>query len=128
LIGGTLLFWLLTAFPVRWLGGGDAALIYSATAVAVCLAPAVLTFLWMELATFSPEQKLVAGLGGTGLRIAFVLGALFLLGRYVPYYRQHEGFWIWVLVVYMVTLILEITLLASAPPQLAQRARESTSN
>lgn len=115
LIGGTLAFWLLTAFPVRWLGGGDAALVYSATAVALCLIPAIITMAWMELAAFGPEQKLTAGLGGTGLRMAFVLGATFLLQRTFPYYRDQDSFWIWVLVIYLFTLALEITLLVAKP-------------
>jgi len=116
LIGGTLTFWLFTAFPARWLGGGDHALVYSATAVALCLVPAILTMVWIELAAFGPEQKMTAALGGTGLRMAFVLGGALLLQHSVPYFREQDGFLLWILVIYLVTLTLEIALLVAGQP------------
>ena len=50
LVGGSLAFWLLAALPFRMLAAdparGDAAVVYSGTAVAVCLLPAALTLVW----------------------------------------------------------------------------------
>jgi hypothetical protein len=113
-------FWLLAGLPARLLGGGDAALTYSGTALLVCLVPAVLTLAWAGRALRgAPDQQLVAILGGTGLRLFFVLGVAWLLYSWVPHYREREGFWVWLLVAYLFTLAVELALL------LAGRAHES---
>src|SRR5437588_221513 len=79
-------FWLLLALPARRLGGGDAAVVYSGTALALCLVPAVVTLLWAGWALDkSPEQQLTLVLGGTGMRLFVVLGSAWALFASVPY-------------------------------------------
>ena len=112
LLVGSATFWLLVALPARMLGGGNAAVLYSGTALLLCLLPMAATLVWTEYALRqSPEQQLVAVLGGTGVRMAVVLGGAWLLFASVPFYREHAGFWIWVLVCYLFTLALEIVLM-----------------
>jgi hypothetical protein len=117
LIVGSLALWLLLALPARMLGGGDAALIFSGTAFLLCLAPAVGTLVWASYGLEKhPEQQLTIILGGTGLRMFFVLGVALLISRVVPYYQEQISFWIWVLVLYMSTLALEMGLLLGIRP------------
>jgi hypothetical protein len=105
-------FWVLTAIPAKHLGGGDLALVYSGVAMLLCLVPGVLTLLWAGYVERSqPEQMLVMALGSTGVRMFGVLLAGFLLFRTVPLFREQEGFLIWLLVFYLFTLALEMTLL-----------------
>jgi hypothetical protein len=112
LVGGSLLFWLLVAIPARYLGGGDAAVVYSLSAVAICLIPTVGTLYWGTRTVDGPaEQQLALVMGGTGVRMFFVLLAGLALYKLVPYYEAHEGFWIWLLVFYLFTLGLEMFLL-----------------
>src|SRR4051794_29235589 len=121
LIGSSLLFWLLTSLPFRMLAGdrdaGDAAVVYAGTAVLLCLIPTSLTLLWSSYALKqAPEQQLTAVLGGTGLRIFGVLLMGFALYRWVPYFQKYPGFWPWLLVSYLVTLALEMTILLAGRP------------
>ena len=117
LFGGCAAFWLLVALPARHLGGGDAAVAYSGTALALCLVPGVVTLLWAGWALDkSPEQQLTLVLGGTGMRLFVVLGAAWVLFATVPYYREHNGFWAWLLVFYLFTLALEMALLLAGRP------------
>jgi hypothetical protein len=60
-------------------------------------------------------------LGGTGLRLFFVLGAGLVLTGAVPYF-QLQSFWVWVLVFYLFTLALEM-LLAIRSLTLLERRR-----
>jgi hypothetical protein len=110
LTAGGLIFWLLIFYPARLLGG-DTAVIYSAVAGVVCLVPAGATLLWGRWAFQSaPEQQLLAVLGGTGVRMVLVIGvgiALFLLSEYF----HQPSFLVWLIVFYLVTLALEISLL-----------------
>ena len=121
LVSGSLLFWLLASLPFRMLAddrdAGDAAVVYAGAAVLLCLLPTSLTLLWSSYALKqAPEQQLTAVLGGTGLRIFGVLLAGFALLRWVPYFREYPGFLIWLLVSYLVTLALEMTLLLAGRP------------
>ena len=126
LVSGSLLFWLLASLPFRMLAddrdAGDAAVVYAGAAVLLCLLPTSLTLLWSSYALKqAPEQQLTAVLGGTGLRIFGVLLAGFALLRWVPYFREYPGFLIWLLVSYLVTLALEITLLLMGRPATAPK-------
>jgi len=121
LVSGSLLFWLLASLPFRMLAddrdAGDAAVVYAGTAVLLCLVPTSLTLLWSSHALKqAPEQQLTAVLGGTGLRIFGVLLAGFALFQWVPYFREYAGFLTWLLVSYLVTLALEMTLLLAGRP------------
>jgi hypothetical protein len=117
LVSGSLAFWVLVGIPARLLGGGDAALVYSGTALLLCLVPAAVTLAWAGQALKGTvDQQLALVLGGTGLRMFTVLGAAWVLYEWVPYYRLSAGFWVWVLVSYLFTLALELTLLLAGRP------------
>lgn len=118
LLGGCAAFCLLVGLPARHLGGGDAAVVFIATGLALCLVPACLTLLWGERALRqSADQQLVLVLGGTGVRMAFVLLAGWTLFQYVPYYQQQSRFLIWLAVCYLFTLALDMTLLLAGRPE-----------
>ena len=121
LVGGSLMFWLLASLPFRILAedraAGDAAVVYAGSAVLLCLIPTTLTLLWSSCALKqAPEQQLTAVLGGTGIRIFVVLLAGFALFQWVPYFREYPGFWTWLLVSYLITLALEMTILLAGRP------------
>ncbi|HEV3120165.1 MAG TPA: hypothetical protein VGY58_24100 [Gemmataceae bacterium] len=109
LVAGVAGSWLLVFYPARLLWG-DKAPVLAAVAGLLCLIPALVTLVWSRWALRStPEQQLLAVMGGTGLRMIFAAGAgiaMFLLSDYF-----HEpGFLIWVVVFYLVTLALEVSL------------------
>ena len=125
LIGCTLLLWAAAAYPA-WLLGGEQALAYSAVAVALCLMPTALTLLWAEWSSRqSPEQQLIIILGGTGVRLGFVLGVGLLLYTLSPYFQQ-QTFWLCLLVFYLFTLALEMVLVVKGRAE-AEHRQESTS-
>jgi hypothetical protein len=110
LVGGAIAIWLLLLYPAYRLGG-EAAILFSTVALLLCLAPTVLTFLWTRWATAqSPEQQMVAVLGGMGVRMGLVLAVGLALYRWSPSF-SHDRFLFWLLVFYLLTLALEITLL-----------------
>ena len=112
LIGGSLAFWLLVALPARAMWG-DSAIVYSATALALCLVPAVLTLAWATWATTQPgDKQLTMLLGGTGLRLFGVAFGAFALVQWIPYFRKYEtpGFLTYLAIFYVFTLILETIL------------------
>ena len=89
----------------------ETALGHSVTALLLCLVPACLTMLWVGWGpNKTPDQQVVAVLGGTGVRMFAVLGVCLLLTETVPYF-QRPGFLIWVLLFYLFTLALEMVLL-----------------
>jgi hypothetical protein len=110
LIGATVAFWLVLVYPAVGLWG-ESALSFSAVAGLICFFPAAVTMIWSEKALQGrPEHQLLAVMGGMGVRMAFVVSAgmaLFLLHPDFHYQR----FLIWVVVFYLVTLALEITIL-----------------
>jgi hypothetical protein len=111
LIGLSLALWVVVAVPSRWLWG-DAAAVYSGVALLLCLAPTALTLVWSDWAfRQSAVQQLVVVLGGTGVRMAFVLAAAWALVTWVPYFQLQPGFWAWVLGAYLATLALETVLM-----------------
>jgi hypothetical protein len=117
LAAGGVLFWAATALPVWLLGGGDLVLLHSGTAGLLCLLPALLTLAWAEWTSRKdPRQVPLVILGGTCVRLFGVLIAGFLLLQTVPLYREQDGFLIWLLVFYLFTLALEMTLLLKARP------------
>jgi hypothetical protein len=112
---GGLAFWVVVALPARALADSseqaEQAVAFSGVAVLLCLVPAALTLLWAAWALKqSPEQQLVAVMGGTGVRLFVVLLAAWVLTRTAPYFREH-GFWLWLAAAYCATLALEIALL-----------------
>jgi hypothetical protein len=106
----SLLTWAALAIPARYLWG-EAALLLSAVALALCLLPTTATLAWGLAARHpTPEQQLLLVLGGTGIRMAVVLGVGLMLYLTVDFFRQ-TAFWLWLLVFYLLTLALEIALL-----------------
>ena len=117
LVGGALTFWLLVGLPAHAFGGGDKALVFSGTAVLLCLPPMILSLLWAEHALKKdPQQQIVMVAGGTGLRIFFVLAGGMVLYLCVPYFQNEIAFWIWVMIVYPVTLALDVALIVLGRP------------
>lgn len=109
---GTLAVWAVIAYPARRFGG-EQALLDTLTAMLLCLAPASLTLAWADRALRGkPEEQLLFMLGGTGIRMIFVLGAGLLLYYSVEPF-QHPGFWLWVLLFYLMTLAGELVLMLS---------------
>jgi hypothetical protein len=113
LLAGTIAFWIIAAGFVYFLGEEETqqqTLVYSAVAAGLCLVPMAATLLWVSWgAQQSPDQQMVAVLGGTGVRMFAVLGVGLLLTNVSPYFRQ-GGFWFWVLAFYLLTLTLEMVI------------------
>lgn len=111
LLGGSLLFWLALVIPAQLLWGNKALVMQSLLALVLCLVPTTVTLLWGQWATRqAPELQLAVVLGGTLLRMVFVLAAGLIVYFRVPSF-QETAFWVWVLVFYLFTLALETTLL-----------------
>jgi threonine/homoserine/homoserine lactone efflux protein len=117
LVGGSAAFWLLVGLPARHLGGGDSAVVFLGTALLLSLVPGVVTLLWGEWAlNQSADKQLILVLGGTGVRMAFVLLAGWILFLWVPYYQRQNSFLVWLIVGYLFTLALDVTLLLAGRP------------
>jgi hypothetical protein len=115
LIGGTLAAWLAVLLPARLLGG-DQAVIFSLTAAVLCLAPATATLIWACLTWGrSPSQQFKIMVGGTGLRVCFVMATGLLIYQFVLYFHQ-VAFWVWIPVFYLITLGLETALVRGLKP------------
>ena len=109
----SLAFWALAAglAYLVWEEQRDVLLPHSGVAFLLCLVPAVATMLWSHWGLDqSPDQQLVSILGGTGVRMFFVLGAGLFLTSQVAFF-QDRGFWMWLLVFYLFILTLEMLLL-----------------
>jgi hypothetical protein len=105
----TITAWAFAAYPAQVLGG-DTALVYSATAAALCILPTTATILWATWAyRQAPDQQVIMILGGTGMRMGVVLGVGLLLNTMVPYFSG-QGFWVWLLIFYLLTLAVEVLL------------------
>jgi hypothetical protein len=112
LLAGGFVCWLVISYPARMVWG-DTAVVFSAVAGLLCLVPAGATLIWCQRAfQGAPEQQLLAVLGGTGVRMAFVTGAAVALFLLVDYFHQ-PSFLIWVVVFYLLALTLEMSLLLS---------------
>lgn len=118
LFAGCAAFWVLTALPARWLGGGDAAVVDCGTAMLLCLVPATLTLAWASWALSQDgQQQLLVVVGGGGVRMFFVLAAGLLLTQLVPFYQERfVAFLLWLGAAYLFTLALEIGLILAGRP------------
>jgi hypothetical protein len=116
-IGGCITLWVVLAIPARRIWG-DTAAVHAGVALLLCLVPTTLTLLWSAWARGrSPEQQLIATLGGTGVRLFMVMTAALVLYQFVPFFREQAGFWAWLLVFYLFTLAFEVVLLVTAPAE-----------
>jgi len=117
LLVGSAAFWVLTAIPAKHLGGGDLALVYSGAAMGLCVVPAALTLLWASFGLRGhTHEQLTTLMGATGVRLFGVALAGYVLFLQVPIFREQDGFLIWLVVCYMFTLALEMTLLLTGRP------------
>ena len=114
LVGGTALFWLLVVVPARFLWG-DSAVLFSGVAALLCLIPTALTLVWSQRSFRGlPEHQLLAVMGGTGLRMVFVIAVGMALFFSLPAF-YYIRFWLWVIAFYLVTLTLEMGILVYGP-------------
>jgi hypothetical protein len=113
LIGGSLAFWAVVAYPA-YLVWGEPAVVFSAVAALLCLVPTTVTLIWCHKALRggSPEQQLLAVMGGMAVRLVVVIGAGLALYFAAPYFHR-RSFWLWVIVFYLVTLSVEIGLIVA---------------
>jgi hypothetical protein len=109
LIGVPTLLWVALIGPA-YLVWGEAALVQSAVALGLCLVPAVATLLLVQRFGRAHEDRLMIGLGGSGIRMAVVLGIGFLLFRTAPE-TFPLTFLYWLTLFYMVALAIEVSLL-----------------
>src|SRR5437879_13591307 len=108
LAAGTIVLWALLIYPA-WLWVGDAVWLQSLAALVLCLLPAWATLLWTVKAGNAPEKRMVAVLGGTGIRMAVALGGGLALVTALPTMFS-SVFWIWLVVFYMFILTFETIL------------------
>lgn len=124
LVGGCAVFWLLVGLPARHLGGGDAAVVFLGTGLLLCLAPGLVTLIGGEWALRqSADKQLILILGGSGVRMAFVLLTGWTLYLWAPYYQRQTGFLIWLIVGYLFTLALDVSLLLAGSTEFSVRAK-----
>jgi hypothetical protein len=111
LVVGTVAFWGLLTYPSRLLWPDDPTFAWNAAACLLCLVPGALTLAWTTWAYGGqPQQQLVAVLGGTMVRMAFVVAGALVLFMTVPTFA-FQRFWLFVIVYYLFTLALEMVLI-----------------
>jgi hypothetical protein len=113
LIGAPVALWGAVLYP-SWLLWGEGAIVHSGVALALCLVPAVATFVAIRQLTMTADTRLLATLGATGIRMGIVLGLGLLLHTQLPE-TFSAGFLYWLLVFYLVILGLEVGLLVRQP-------------
>jgi hypothetical protein len=118
LFAGSLLFWVLAAVSVAYLGGPDATWAHSGTALLLCLVPGMVTLAWAtHVERQDAGQQMTMLLGSTGLRLfGVLLVALFLYGS-VPPFAGQDGFLVWLVACYFFTLALEMALILKGRPR-----------
>ena len=124
LIGVSLVVWTVAALIARN-SLGDAVIVTSGAALALCVVPAALSLAWARYSwRQSADSQLTMLLGGTGLRLFATVGGAFTVVQFVPYIRNHPetGFWLWLGSFYLLTLALETWLSLAGRPG---NARES---
>src|SRR6267154_6494038 len=111
LLVGSALIWVLLAVPA-WFLAGEVGLVDTALACGLCLVPMAATMLWCHWSFgASPEQQLLAVLGGTSVRlVAVVAGGVGLHQAFDALNRP--AFLVWGVGVYLATSTLEIGLVA----------------
>jgi threonine/homoserine/homoserine lactone efflux protein len=123
LVGGTVALWALVTYPARllWPEPPGASFLFSTTAAVLCLVPTTLTLAWSRRAyKGQPEQQLAAVLGGTAVRMIFVMAVGLVLFYSIEAY-QYQRFWLFVIFYYLVTLALEVVILVRSTPEQAQQ-------
>jgi hypothetical protein len=117
LLAGSAALWLLVGIPARYVLG-EGALLDCGVVTLLCLIPAAVTLLLVELVEkTSPQQVALAALAASGMRMAVALGGGLLLTHSVPYFQNRTSFWGWLIVVYLLTLALDVSLMIAGRPQ-----------
>lgn len=114
LFTASLFVWAALIYP-GWRWWGETALIHSAAAWALCVLPALATTGWALRREQSPEMRVMAVLGGSGIRLAASLGGGLVLTELLPE-TFTKMFWLWVGVFYLLLLTLEVMLLVRQQP------------
>jgi hypothetical protein len=131
-VAGSAAVWLVTLALawLLWRDHRDSLVQCSVTALVLCLVPTALTFLWSSWGLKqTADQQLVAVLGGTGVRMFFVLGLGLLLANTVDFLHAHQiKFWLWVLVFYMTTLALEMVLIVRSQTLTENASKAGSTN
>ena len=109
LTASTVLLWVVLIVP-GYLVWGEPALLHSLTALGICLVPALVTLAWATKPNLSPETRVLAILGGSGIRLFATLGLGLVLTKFLPE-SFPEIFWLWVGFFYLFTLLVEVVLL-----------------
>jgi chromate transport protein ChrA len=116
-LGGASLFGAL-ALGLGYLIAGEEMLLPGSVAFALAFVPSAVTLAWI---TFSyqavPDMKLLASMGGSGIRMAIALGGGYFLTTSQPQ-NFDTTFWYWLLLFYLTLLALEITLLVRQQPEI----------
>jgi hypothetical protein len=103
---------------------GDTALLYCATAVLICLLPAVATLAWLHRAMQrQPQLAALLALGFSGVRMFAVLAVAIALHLQVPFYHG-QAFLVWVLGAYFYLLTAETLLLVVGRPAASDQITE----
>lgn len=109
-LGLSLAGWFAAAALGVQLSGDESVWLISGAALALVMVPMFITLVLIQWALRgSPENQLLAVLGGTGIRMAVVSVAAILLYLEVPDLHR-PGFLYWVIGLYLVTLTLEVVL------------------
>jgi hypothetical protein len=115
LLIGTVLFWVMLAYPVYRLTNHKG-LLNSAVAATLCLLPASITLIWSQRAvTAKSGHRSTVVLAASGIRMGTVVVTALVLALSNPVFEA-LSFWISVLVFYLFTLTLEMFLLMAAWP------------
>jgi hypothetical protein len=118
LIGVPTLLWLVLLGPGLMLWG-EPALLQSGVALALALVPAAATMIVVQRMGDSTENRMLAGLGSSGVRMAAVLGIGFLLFRTMPE-TFPLTFLYWLTLFYLTALAIEVSLLVRHGPDQAK--------
>jgi hypothetical protein len=116
-VAGALLFGAL-ALGLGYAVWPEDVLIQGSTAFGLAFVPAALTLAWVLYAyRTAPDMRLLAGLGGSGFRMAIGLGGGFFLTSVQPE-AFGKPFWCWLVLFYLTLLAFEMTLLVRQQPEL----------
>jgi hypothetical protein len=114
-LGFSLLLWAMLAMPACAYWGSEQ-LLPSGAAFALVLIPGVATFVWVSWAfEKTPDMRLLAALGASGVRMLVALGGGVSLMLAFPQFFD-VPFLIWLIVLYLGVLALELTLLLRSAP------------
>ena len=105
------------ALGAGYMIGGEDALQQGGIAFALSFVPAAVTLAFVLISyRGNPEMRLMASLGGTGIRMAIALGGGYFLTNAWPE-TFTLGFWYWLLVFYLGMLGFEIALIVREQPE-----------